>query len=522
MAPAQLAKLTTPHLGKVYLRTRLFQALDAARDKPVTWISAPGGSGKTLLVASYLKQNKIKPWWYQVDEGDAELASFFYYLGRLDKQVNPRRKKPLPLLTPEYLASLPIFTRNFFRELYSRIKPPGILVFDNFQDAGTDIALHKILPQAFAEIPKGINVMVISRAAPPASVARLQATHEVALLDWNAMRLTDEESVAVGRLHDRDKLRPDTTYLTTNARVDGWIAGLVLSLKHGGENNPLWCCDAVMSRLLAIALAHDIETDYARLLIRQRHLIPPDDIPVPDTWPFPIKVYTFGRFSLVINDEPVVFDGKAPKKALEVLKALIAFGGRDVGVQQLTDALWPDAEADAAYQAFTMALQRLRNILDHKDALVLREGKLTLVAHYVWVDVWVFERGLGEADPKKVDKTLCLYKGGFLVNEIDAPWALSAREHLQQHFLRVLADHGKRLEQQGEVDEAVSVFERGLEVDPLAESFYQGLMRCHKSLGRPCEAVKAYERCKEVLKDRLGVGPSDQTQAIYHAIQTND
>ncbi|MDH3407420.1 MAG: hypothetical protein OEM48_10935 [Gammaproteobacteria bacterium] len=88
MAPAQLAKLTTPHLGKVYLRTRLFQALDAARDKPVTWISAPGGSGKTLLVASYLKQNKIKPWWYQVDEGDAELASFFYYLGRL---VLPRQ-----------------------------------------------------------------------------------------------------------------------------------------------------------------------------------------------------------------------------------------------------------------------------------------------------------------------------------------------------------------------------------------------------------------------------------------------
>jgi len=133
-----LAKLTPPRLAKVYNRTRLFKQLDEAHDKPVIWISAPAGSGKTTLVTSYLKERKIKPLWYQVDEGDSDIASFFYYLGLLGKQAAPRKKKDLPLLTPEYLLGLPTFTRNFFRELFSRMKPPGVLVLDNFQDAGEE------------------------------------------------------------------------------------------------------------------------------------------------------------------------------------------------------------------------------------------------------------------------------------------------------------------------------------------------------------------------------------------------
>ena len=54
---ATIVKINLPRLASnIYLRKRLFKALDEARSRPVIWIAAPGGAGKTTLVTSYLKE----------------------------------------------------------------------------------------------------------------------------------------------------------------------------------------------------------------------------------------------------------------------------------------------------------------------------------------------------------------------------------------------------------------------------------------------------------------------------------
>ncbi len=111
-----LAKLTRPVLNRIHPRQRLFDALDAARNHPVIWITAPGGAGKTTLIASYLEARNLSPVWCQLDAGDNDAASFFYYLGL----AAPLGREPLPVLTPEYALGLPTFSRNFFREFFSR------------------------------------------------------------------------------------------------------------------------------------------------------------------------------------------------------------------------------------------------------------------------------------------------------------------------------------------------------------------------------------------------------------------
>ena len=50
-----LAKLTRPRLYDALARPRLFALLDEAATRPIVWISAPPGSGKTTLVASYVE-----------------------------------------------------------------------------------------------------------------------------------------------------------------------------------------------------------------------------------------------------------------------------------------------------------------------------------------------------------------------------------------------------------------------------------------------------------------------------------
>lgn len=92
-----LAKLSRPQGAKILARKRLFAALDAAHAQPVTWITGPAGSGKTTLAASYLDACELRCLWYQVDEGDEDIATFFYYLGLAARQTNPRKQKPLSL-----------------------------------------------------------------------------------------------------------------------------------------------------------------------------------------------------------------------------------------------------------------------------------------------------------------------------------------------------------------------------------------------------------------------------------------
>src|SRR5438034_4802613 len=107
------AKISRPKLYGALRRKRLFELLDRCRAHPLVWIAAPPGAGKTTLVASYLEERKVSPIWYQMDAEDGDPATFFYYLALAAARFTPRKRRPLPLLRPEFLSDLPAFTRRF-------------------------------------------------------------------------------------------------------------------------------------------------------------------------------------------------------------------------------------------------------------------------------------------------------------------------------------------------------------------------------------------------------------------------
>jgi len=128
------SKIICPSTAKIVHRERLFSELDKARQEAkIIWIAAPGGSGKTTLVSSYLEARQISHCWYQIDQEDGDLATFFHYLGLAGKRAAPRRKKAALKLTPEHQQGIIAFTRHFFADLSSRLKNDGLIVLDNYQ-----------------------------------------------------------------------------------------------------------------------------------------------------------------------------------------------------------------------------------------------------------------------------------------------------------------------------------------------------------------------------------------------------
>ncbi|HEU5284619.1 MAG TPA: BTAD domain-containing putative transcriptional regulator [Burkholderiales bacterium] len=229
MPAAALAKLSRPRLYSAVARARLFQRLDEAREHAAIWVCGPPGAGKTTLVASYVSERDIPGLWYQVDAGDGDPATFFYYLGMAADHAAKGKHKPLPLLTPEFQQDLDGFSRRYFRELFARLPARALLVLDNAQEAPADSSFQSILESFVEEIPETVNVLCISRADPPSAFARYASTGRLATLAWADLRLTLEETRQIAAVKQPIEER---TLLRLFERSEGWAAGVTLMLER--------------------------------------------------------------------------------------------------------------------------------------------------------------------------------------------------------------------------------------------------------------------------------------------------
>ena len=235
--PNTLAKLTRPNLAGVLPRDRLYKRLDHGRDKSIIWIGGPPGSGKTTLVADYLDTWAPESIWYQVDVGDSDVATFFYYMSGALPESDASERSPLPLFTSEYQGNLPAFTRRYFRELFARLTTPFALVFDNYQEVPSQSRLHEVLRHGLEELPAGGCVIFVSRRDPPRAMARFRANERMEVLDPDDLKLTREESDALAQLRRPELSDADLEMLYDKTR--GWAAGLVLLLGRGDGQAPV-------------------------------------------------------------------------------------------------------------------------------------------------------------------------------------------------------------------------------------------------------------------------------------------
>ena len=295
------------------------------------------------------------------------------------------------------------------------------------------------------------------------------------------------------------------------------------------------------------ALEAGIEPDFVTEMIRKRKLVPETPPLHVENWPWPVKIFTLGHFEIIREGKPIQFASKVQKKPLEMLKVLISFGSTNVSEERISDALWPEADGDTARLSFKTTLHRLRQLLGGEEFIKFKDGRMSMDRHTCWVDVWSFENLAEDAEflrrelesagrissrqdrntekyVRLLEKAIAMYHNHYLGDESDRPWATSFKERMRNKFLHLVGLIGdywtkqQTSDSQSALQNAIACYHRGLEIDSLAEEFYQKLMICNGKLGRKSEVAKIYKRCQDTLLESLGVEPSEETNKIYRSI----
>jgi ATP/maltotriose-dependent transcriptional regulator MalT len=220
-----------------------------------------------------------------------------------------------------------------------------------------------------------------------------------------------------------------------------------LARTNGFVHDPWLGADA-LAAACARALQRGIEVEYVRRLVVARGLARPEGLGDVEGWPWAVELRTLGPFEIRRDGVPLRFAGKVQRRPLMLLKVLVALGGADVAEGDVTEALWPDAEGDAAHHSLETTLYRLRKLLG-VDAVAQSERRLTLPPGRCWADALELERlvsrgsalaqrGEREELTRLTERLAEIYRGPFLQGEAEESWVLEARARLRRSALRHL------------------------------------------------------------------------------------
>jgi predicted ATPase/DNA-binding SARP family transcriptional activator/Tfp pilus assembly protein PilF len=215
------------------------------------------------------------------------------------------------------------------------------------------------------------------------------------------------------------------------------------------------------------------------------------------------------------------------------LAYLVCERDRPVTRDELAEVLWGEDLPRSWETSLRGVALRLRGLLGAAglvptEALTSAYGCWQLQLPDVEVDVETVpvdlaraEQALAERQPgdarAAAERAAGVAGRGFLP-EATGAWVERRQAELRDLHLRALEAASAAAAAAGDWSGARHWAEEAVAAEPYRESAHLRLMQAHAGAGNRGEALRAYERCRRVLAEELGVNPSPSTEAAYVAL----
>jgi DNA-binding SARP family transcriptional activator len=241
-----------------------------------------------------------------------------------------------------------------------------------------------------------------------------------------------------------------------------------------------------------------------------------------------LRIELLGRFRVSVGRRTIPDDRWRRRKPAALLKLLALAPGHRLQREQLMDLLWPELDPPAAAANLRKALYHARHALDGDEGALLvasRGELLSLPLEQLWVDVDEFLAAVARArrkgEPNAYAQAIEIYGDGLLPEDRYDEWAIERREELHRELLAILEELAAILEARGDLDSAARTVRRLVADEPLREEGHLWLMRLHALAGRRGDALRDYERLRELLAAELHAEPSPEAQRLFEEIRAS-
>jgi LuxR family maltose regulon positive regulatory protein len=209
-------------------RPRLFSLLDRGALGPVTVVCAPAGSGKTMLLSSWLRSTRPAGAvaWVGVERDETDATRFWgMVMDALRGSGALPADDPLATLVPAPQGGQEEFLRRLTEGL-GRLPGTVFLVLDDLHQLRSEDGLRG-LEELLGRAPAPLRTVILTRRDPPLALHRLRLAGELMEIRGADLHFTAEEAEALMGAAGVAVAEDDVARL--HRRTEGWAAGLRLA-----------------------------------------------------------------------------------------------------------------------------------------------------------------------------------------------------------------------------------------------------------------------------------------------------
>lgn len=250
-----------------------------------------------------------------------------------------------------------------------------------------------------------------------------------------------------------------------------------------------------------------------------------------------LEVRCFGSFELSVGGARVASAVVRRKRVLTLLGILLAHHDQPQCKDTLIELLWPGADPTVRTRQFHVLVHELRKLLEPdsrgRDWVYVRnraDRYAFITQSSCWIDTLEFlalhELGRKAESAHEEQAAIGayeaaaeLYRGDYMQDEPFAEWCRPTREQLREACLGALSRLAALWSSRGRWDRCISWSRRALLLDPLREEMHRTLMYALWASGRRDEAVRQYEACTHLLRERLDLTPLPETEQLLTRIR---